>query len=126
MGDPRILFLDFQNQQKMPVVYRLGDVTVLCSHSETWGLAVNEAMASGRAILVSDSVGCAKDLVENARNGFIFQTSNTEDFIEKISKFVKNNELAINMGKQSAYLISEWSYENICSQVEHAVNNTTK
>lgn len=126
LGDSRIIFLNFQNQQKMPVVYRLGDVVVLCSHSETWGLAVNEAMASGRAILVSDSVGSAKDLVENDRNGFIFQTSNTEDFVEKISKFVKNKELIINMGKQSAYLISEWSYENICSQVEYVVNNTTK
>jgi len=52
--------LPFQNQSAMPVVYRLGDVFVLpSSHGETWGLAVNEALACSRPIVVSDRVGCA-------------------------------------------------------------------
>ncbi len=45
-----MIFLDFQNQQKMPLVYRLCDIFVLPSMGpgETWGLAVNEAMACKR------------------------------------------------------------------------------
>ena len=60
-------FVGFQNQSRMPVAYRLGDVVVLPSRGpgETWGLAVNEAMASGRAVIVSDRVGCAPDLVDD-------------------------------------------------------------
>ncbi|MEY5012281.1 MAG: hypothetical protein RLZZ253_3420 [Verrucomicrobiota bacterium] len=51
----RYRWLPFQNQSRMPVVYRLGDVMVLPSaHGETWGLAVNEAQACGRPVLVSE------------------------------------------------------------------------
>ena len=60
----RIRILPFQNQSRMPVVYRLGDVFILPSAGETWGLAVNEALACGRPVLVSDRVGCARDVVD--------------------------------------------------------------
>jgi glycosyltransferase involved in cell wall biosynthesis len=64
--DPsRFRVLPFQNQSRMPLVYRLGDVFVLPSaYGETWGLAVNEAMSCGRPVVVSDRVGCAADLVD--------------------------------------------------------------
>jgi glycosyltransferase involved in cell wall biosynthesis len=68
----RFRILPFQNQSRMPVVYRLCDVFVLPSgYGETWGLAVNEAMACGRAVLVSNRVGCATDLVDQSA-GAIF------------------------------------------------------
>jgi glycosyltransferase involved in cell wall biosynthesis len=57
--------LPFQNQSHMPIVYRLGDVFVLPSaHGESWGLAVNEALACGTPVIVSDRVGCAADVVD--------------------------------------------------------------
>jgi len=57
--------LPFQNQRRMPIVYRLGDLFVLpSSTNETWGLAVNEALACKRPVLVSDKVGCAADVVD--------------------------------------------------------------
>jgi glycosyltransferase involved in cell wall biosynthesis len=67
-GHPnRFRVLPFQNQSRMPIVYRLGDLAVLFSgHGETWGLAVNEALACGRPVLVSDRVGCAADVVDRS------------------------------------------------------------
>lgn len=67
-SDPaRFRVLPFQNQSRMPVVYRLGDVFVLPSlYGETWGLAVNEAMACGRPVVISDRVGCAQDVVDES------------------------------------------------------------
>jgi glycosyltransferase involved in cell wall biosynthesis len=59
----RVRMLPFQNQTRMPIVYRLGDVFVLPSTGESWGLAVNEALAASRPVLVSDRVGCAADVV---------------------------------------------------------------
>lgn len=68
----RFRILPFQNQSLMPVIYRLGDVFVLPSAwGETWGLAVNEALACGRPVIVSDRVGCAADLVDD-RCGRVF------------------------------------------------------
>ena len=73
-ADPsRFRVLPFQNQSRMPVVYRLGDAFVLPScRQETWGLAVNEALACGRPVLVSDRVGCAVDAVQVGVNGTVF------------------------------------------------------
>lgn len=65
MEPERVLILPFQNQSRMPLVYRLADLFILPSaYGETWGLAVNEALACGRPVLVSDRVGCAPDVVD--------------------------------------------------------------
>jgi glycosyltransferase involved in cell wall biosynthesis len=45
---------------------------VHASTTEQWGLVVNEAMAAGLPVLVSDRCGCAPDLVEVGVNGFTF------------------------------------------------------
>jgi len=69
----RFRVLPFQNQSRMPMLYRMGDLFVLPSlRDETWGLAVNEALACGRPVLVTDHVGCAPDLVQQPANGFVF------------------------------------------------------
>ncbi|MDQ1653275.1 MAG: hypothetical protein QOI35_2475 [Cryptosporangiaceae bacterium] len=53
----------FINQADMPRYYALGDVFVLPSGVEPWGLTVNEAMACGLLPVVSDQVGSGPDLV---------------------------------------------------------------
>lgn len=115
-----VLFLPFQNQTLMPVVYRLGDVYVLPSQGpgETWGLAVNEAMACGKAILVSNRVGCAVDLGKNNENGFIFKSNNIEDLKEKITHFENNYS---NFGKKSLEKIKKWSLKKIAKAIEKKI-----
>jgi glycosyltransferase involved in cell wall biosynthesis len=84
-----VLFLEFQNQSAMPVVYRLGDALVLPSgYGETWGLAVNEAQACGRPSLVSDCVGCARDIIREGENGSIFRTDDWKDCVVKMKRMV--------------------------------------
>ena len=61
----RIHFVGFQNQSRMPIWYRVADILCLVSISETWGLAINEALICGCRILASDTVGCVPDLVMN-------------------------------------------------------------
>ncbi len=86
----RIRVLPFQNQSKMPAVYRLGDLLVLPSaYGETWGLAVNEAMASGRPALVSDRVGCHPDVLKPGMNGDIFASGDWRDFQRKLTRLAR-------------------------------------
>ncbi|HUP70148.1 MAG TPA: glycosyltransferase family 4 protein [Acidimicrobiales bacterium] len=59
----RVVVLGFRNQSELPAIYGAGDVLVLASESETWGLVVNEGMAAGLAPVVSDRVGAGPDLV---------------------------------------------------------------
>jgi glycosyltransferase involved in cell wall biosynthesis len=124
-GDGRFLFIDFQNQTLMPVVYRLGQVFILCSKSETWGLSINEAMASGRAILASETCGCVPDLVKNNLNGYVFKLTNPEDLIGKIKTLSSNKDLVKRMGAESLGIINNWNYEKACEAIENAVYNIT-
>lgn len=68
-----VRFAGFLNQTEMPRAYAASDALVLPSDSsETWGLVVNEAMASGLPAVVSDAVGCGPDLVLPGETGVVF------------------------------------------------------
>ncbi len=69
-----IHFFPFANQSEMPALYALADIVVLPSIGayETWGLVVNEAMHLGRPCLVSQHVGCQRDLVTHGQTGWVF------------------------------------------------------
>jgi len=83
----RVHFLPFANQSEMPARYLLADVFVLPSLGlyETWGLAVNEAMHMGLPCLVSDRVGCQRDLVNDADTGWVFPADNPAQLRDKLS-----------------------------------------
>jgi len=113
---PNIHFMDFQNQSYMPVVYQACDLFCLPSQgpNETWGLAVNEAMASGKAILISDKVGCYIDLIHE-NNGHILRSSGLSSLQECLIK-VLNNDLN-EMGQYSKQIINKWSFKNQVSVI---------
>lgn len=101
--------LPFQNQQRMPVVYRLGDLFVLPSaHGETWGLATNEALASARPVLVSDRVGCAQEIWDDSCNR-IFSWTEPETLSQNIAALTQNREVLVAM--RAAALRKSWSFD---------------
>ncbi len=119
--DQRIIFLDFQNQQQMPVVYRLADVFVLPSQGpgETWGLSVNEAMACKKPVVVSDRCGCADDLVKE--NGVIFEAGEKESLKKALSFFIEQRQLAEEMGEKSFQMIRHFSYHQVAAAIEQTI-----
>ena len=112
-----IHFMDFQNQSFMPVVYQACDLYCLSSQSETWGLAVNEAMACGKAILVSDKVGCAFDLVKPRENGNIYKSGDLSDFTSKLFNLVRDKTRLLEMGLQSKRIIKDWDFDTQIQQI---------
>ena len=62
-ASPAIKFVGFKNQTEMPAYYAAADVFVLPAEREPWGLAINEAMASGTAVVASDQCGLRHDLI---------------------------------------------------------------
>lgn len=83
----RVHFLPFANQTEMPARYLLADLFVLPSrgHYETWGLAINEAMHLGVPALVSDLVGCQRDLVTEGETGWVFRAEDPADLRQKLA-----------------------------------------
>jgi glycosyltransferase involved in cell wall biosynthesis len=107
----RLHFVGFQNQSRMPVLYRLGDLLVLPSRGpgETWGLALNEAMACGRAVIASDKVGAAGDLIQPGRNGFVFPSGNLTALTAVLEKSLTDRARLQEMGRHSFQIIQDWS-----------------
>lgn len=121
-GRPEVHFLGFQNQSRMPVVYRLGDVFVLPSRGpgETWGLAVNEAMACGRPVVVSDRVGCAPDLV-GRETGFVVPAGDTGALRRRLETLVEDEELRCRMGRKAQAQIKDWSIRQAARRIERTI-----
>lgn len=124
-GHPRIHFVGFQNQSRMPVVYRLGDIFVLPSlgPGETWGLALNEAMACGRAVVASDKVGAAPDLIEPGENGFIVPAGEVESLAEALRRLIENDEERRRMRTVSRERIQDWSMSRAADRHEEVVQD---
>ena len=101
-GDPaRFRILPFQNQSRMPIVYRLGDIFVLPSgFGESWGLAVNEALACTRPVIVSDRVGCAADVVD-ALCGRIFRADDWIEFGRSVTVLFGDSDKSTDMRRSA-------------------------
>lgn len=123
-GHPGIQFLPFQNQSKMPLVYRLGDLFCYPSKgpAETWGLSVNEAMACSRPVLVSDRVGCAVDLVKDGATGMIFRHGDENDLAKKMKEMVRDRAKLKKMGDHARKIIGNWSYQKDIEAVQRIIN----
>ncbi|WDZ99549.1 glycosyltransferase family 4 protein [Mucilaginibacter sp. SJ] len=117
-------FIGFQNQLYMPVVYQACDIFCLPSKGtgETWGLAVNEAMACGKAILISNKVGAGTDLVKNQKNGLVFNAGDNADLKSKLKTLLLYNKTALfTMGQHSKQIIEEWSFGKQVEAIEQLV-----
>jgi glycosyltransferase involved in cell wall biosynthesis len=121
---PGIHFIDFQNQQLMPAVYEIADVFVLPSRGpgETWGLSVNEAMANGNAVIVSDKCGCAEDLIKNGINGYIFKAGDVDNLIKVLKNMNEHRDAISIMKQESKRIIGGFTFEKVAETIERVVN----
>ena len=117
--DPNIRFVGFMNQSQMPMIYRSADVFVLPSVSETWGLGINEAMNCGLAIIASDKVGSAVDLITN--NGYIFEAVNSDMLSVKMKELIQHNNILMEMKEKSIINIKDWSINKLVVNFENAL-----
>ncbi len=108
-----IFFEDFKNQEILPAYYQACDLFCLPSKGpgETWGLAVNEAMAAGKAILISNKVGCAANLITEGANGYVFEVGNSKRMAENLRLLVFDKENLIRMGEASKNMIKNYTLQ---------------
>ena len=110
--------------QQVPEYLALSNVLVLPSYSEPWGLVVNEAMACGLPVIVSEKCGCAVDLVINSENGFTFAPDNSEELTNILLKFMNKEVNSKRMGKVSEQIIAEFSAEKVAFEMYSGFQKT--
>jgi glycosyltransferase involved in cell wall biosynthesis len=88
----RVAWAGFLNQSEIGRAYAAADCLVLPSTwGETWGLVVNEALATGLPCVVSDQVGCAPDLIEDGVTGYQYRMGQVEELAAALQRVRAGN-----------------------------------
>jgi len=111
----------FKQYEELPSYYANAGAFIHASTTEQWGLVVNEAMASGLPVLVSNRCGCARDLVRDGENGWSFDPANEEQMADLMLRISSDEERRQEMGARSREIIANWGPERFASGVKAAV-----
>jgi glycosyltransferase involved in cell wall biosynthesis len=112
-----VCFVDGKQWFEVPEYMALADIFILPSFSEPWGLVVNEAMACGMPVLVSEKCGSAPDLVRENENGFKFDPFDVVQMTEKMNEFVIKPEIIEPFGLKSKQIIQNFSPEKVAEEM---------
>ena len=83
MAGVNIFFVRSVKNNELRDHFEKNDFLVLPSHSEPWGLAVEEALYHGLPVMISHKCGCA-DLVKHGKNGYLFYPTKALELKELI------------------------------------------
>jgi 1,2-diacylglycerol 3-alpha-glucosyltransferase len=123
---PWVLFAGLKSTAEILPYYAFAHAFVLPSRREPWGLVVNEALAAGLPVIVSNRCGCAGDLVAHGVNGLVFDANREEeltDFLWRVDRWgLKEREFA---GRRSEELVSRYSLRNWAEEVLRLVRTVS-
>jgi glycosyltransferase involved in cell wall biosynthesis len=110
-GLDRVRILGFRNQSELPGYFNLCDVFVLPSVHEPWGLVVNEVMNASKAVITTNEVGCAPDLVRDGENGFAVPVGDVPALAQALFDVVGDADTSARMGRASKQIIDTWNFD---------------
>ena len=100
--------------------YKSSDVLILPSNIEPWGLVVNEALCANVAVICSNKVGAANDLIIGPNAGWVFQDNNQEALEAQLIYCINNPiEVAEKATNGHNFMKSNWNYKTY----ENALDN---
>lgn len=112
-----VVFVGFQNQSELPKFYEMGDVFVLPSVQENWGLVVNEAMNFELPIVTTEAVGSAADLVDDS-NGRVVPPDDVGALAHGLREVLDGDRK--QMGAKSLQRIDGWGIEETAKGIIRA------
>lgn len=120
-GLRNVYLTGFKNQTELPEYYSVADMLVLCSgKGETWGLVANEAMNFGLPLIVSETVGCARDLVKPGINGLLYPEGDISALVAAIEQWRTLNGLA------GIEILKRYSFEYITQALSSLKSTSAK
>lgn len=120
----RAVFAGFINQGDLPAHYAAGDVFVLPSIYEPRGAVINEAMACGLPIIVSDRCGSIGDIVLEGENALVFPAGDAETLASLMKQLIDDVALRHSLGTRSREIISTWDYARDVDGILQALRAT--
>lgn len=100
-------FAGFVERDDLANYYALAECLVMPTHSDPWGLVVNEAMACGLPVICTNVAGCAADLVRE--NGILVEPCDSPQLARAMLAMAADSELRSSMSRESTRLIRDYS-----------------
>ncbi len=116
-----VQFAGFAHREQLAVYYALAEALVFPTHTDPWGLVVNEAMACGLPIICSSAAGCAADLVEDHWNGRVVPPEDAGQLASAMEDLSQQAELRALMSRRSRERIRKFSPELCADGIAEAV-----
>ena len=104
-----VKFAGFAHRERLAEYYALSEALVLPTYSDTWGLVVNEAMACGLPVILSQAAGCAADLVTEGWNGRIVPVKSVPQLASAMQALGSRPDLCASMGVNSLNRIADYT-----------------
>ncbi len=74
-------------------VYQQADIALMCSHAEGMGRVTVEGMMCG-CLEIGANAGATPELIENGKNGLLYESGNSEDLASKVIWAIENKDKA--------------------------------
>ena len=117
-----ILLPGFIQYRQLPAYYALADAFVHASSTEQWGLVVNEAMAAGLPVIVSNRCGCVPDLVAEGKNGFTFDPASVKELGKLMADMSRLSERRLEeMREESRRIIAGFTPAHFAKAAQRAI-----
>jgi glycosyltransferase involved in cell wall biosynthesis len=118
-----IQFLGFMHREDLAEIYALADGFVFPTHSDPWGLVVNEAMACSLPVIATTVAGCTLDLVQDGWNGFVVPPCDVSQLTLAMERLAEDSEQRAAMGCRSRERIAAYSPAAWAAGVVEAVES---
>ncbi len=112
-GLQNVILEDFHPFAELMEYYRAADLFLHPTSYDVWGLVVNEAMASGLPVVVSDTCVAGLELVKNGENGYVVHLGDDEDFLQKAKSILEDDKLRASMSASAIQTISDYTVEKM-------------
>ena len=117
-----VRFCGWIHREQISEFYALAEAFVFPTHSDPWGLVVNEAMSCSLPIIASDVAGCVADLVHDPENGHIFPSRDVEALTKAMQTIATQPALREPMGVRSFEIIQAHTPEACAAGFAAAIN----
>lgn len=114
-----VMLLGYRNPEEVRALMEETDIYLATSdRKEGWGAVINEAMNSGCAVVADHMMGAAPYLIENGKNGFIYEDGKTHMLFELVEKLLQDRQLCHNIGRRAINTIEdEWNADNAAARL---------
>ena len=119
----KVIFHGHVHSNKLKTYYNMADIIVNPSFSESFGMSLIEAMASGVPVIAS-RIGGMVEIVENSKGGVLYEAGNEDELSECMSKLISDVSLRSLLAKRGReYTSDHYSWNTIVNKLNSYYKN---